>query len=196
MFSSDGPHEVLKHLVQTEGGPKRLPDQLDIFGGDVGSWSKWILLNEAMVEIWIHWLGRRSLPCLNALGECPKEMHSCPLAWRGYIPAVNMHSNRVALLACTYDAVRACPDLAVESTSMGLRGRMVRIQRLPGKKNNPQQIQLIPESFAGNLGPQRNVLAALNIVWCKDPVYAAFIAQQVTGSPPDENFGHPQRPNA
>lgn len=35
--------------------------------------------------VWIHWMGKRSLPCLDA--ECPKQRHLKPAKWVGYLPA-------------------------------------------------------------------------------------------------------------
>lgn len=36
--------------------------------------------------IWLHWLGKRSMPCLRAL--CPKARHSKPVYWLGYLPCL------------------------------------------------------------------------------------------------------------
>jgi hypothetical protein len=35
--------------------------------------------------IWVHWLGRRSLPCLGE--RCPRSRHLRPMRWTGYLPA-------------------------------------------------------------------------------------------------------------
>ncbi len=34
--------------------------------------------------VWVHWMGRRTLPCLG--DECPKARHNRPIRWIGYAP--------------------------------------------------------------------------------------------------------------
>lgn len=33
---------------------------------------------------WVHWVGKRTLPCLN--DDCPRPRHTKPIQWRGYLP--------------------------------------------------------------------------------------------------------------
>lgn len=58
-----------------------------------------------MSGVWIHWMGKRSLPCLGK--SCPKARHGKPCRWVGYIPITvwNAHESKPrplrAILALT-----------------------------------------------------------------------------------------------
>src|SRR5437667_3615004 len=37
--------------------------------------------------IWLHWVGKRSLPCLDQ--DCPRSRHIKPAYWLAYLPALH-----------------------------------------------------------------------------------------------------------
>lgn len=45
----------------------------------------WIVALGPPVGVWVHWMGKRSLPCLG--DQCPAARHRRPVHWTGYLPA-------------------------------------------------------------------------------------------------------------
>lgn len=45
----------------------------------------WVVLLGRWSGVWIHWIGRRSVPCLGP--QCPSNRHLKPAHWAGYAPA-------------------------------------------------------------------------------------------------------------
>jgi len=66
------------------------------------------------LSVWVHWMGKRTLPCLDA--ECPKSRHSRPVRWVGYAPiAVGRHGVvEVAVLPLSPDKADALRDVAAD----------------------------------------------------------------------------------
>jgi hypothetical protein len=192
-MGKDGrPLDAAAHVLRPNGLPSRPPNSLDIEPGPIGESATYLLLNDTCTEVWVHWLGNRSLPCLNALGKCPDEIHKYPLAWRAYIGGMNVKTGVIKLLSITYDAARHYQDFCQESTALRLRGRLLSITRKEGPKKNPQKIWFVREAWTKKVPPDVQVMTVLQTIWCGSPIYRDWIAENVTGSPPDENFGHPQ----
>jgi len=183
------------HVSRPQGIPETPPGGMCLEPGEVGRWSTYLLLNDGATDVWVHWFGNRSLPCLNALGSCPEELHVCKLAWRAYIAGVNVRTGATRLLSITYDAARSCPEFCCESGLQRLRGRLLAIIRTEGKKVQPQRIKLLDDKWNKPVPPDRSVMPALQILWGSHPLYRKWIAENVTGCDPDETFPHPQRPN-
>jgi len=194
MDSAERDARVWDNVQRTGGLPKLPPGGLEIEPGAVGKWTTYLLLNDAAVDVWVHWIGNRSLPCLNALGACPPELHKCDLAIRFYIPGLDIMYGETRLLSITYDAARHCPDFCVESTSERLRGRTLDICRRAGTGVKPQRIRFSATTWNKRVPEHRNAMAALQILWSSDPMYRKWIEENVTGSPPSTDFPHPQRP--
>lgn len=192
MENSARPPHPADHLLRPNGLPERPPNSLDIEPGPIGQTATYVLLNDTCVEVWVHWLGNRSLPCLNALGRCPEVMHKTPLAWRAYIGGLNTRTGVIKLLSITYDAARQYPDFCQESTALRLRGRLLCISRKAGPKKNPQRIWFPKDEWRKNVPPDTRVMDVLQTIWNGSPLYRDWIAENVLGCPPDENFGHPQ----
>lgn len=43
-----------------------------------------VLILAPYIGTWVHWVGKRSLPCLNS--NCPASRHRRPCKWSGYLP--------------------------------------------------------------------------------------------------------------
>jgi len=86
------------------------------------------------VGVWCHWIGKRSLPCLDE--DCPGPRHKRPMVWFGYLPgAIPIFSDQAKKNLLRHDpAILACGPEAIEEIKPVLGnypGPILTIKRMP-----------------------------------------------------------------
>ena len=130
------------------------------------------------VGVWIHWLGKRSLPCLK--GDCPAARHRSPQRWQGYAAAALARPRTEEVRSGPHgqyvDAVRPVlgwiaivlplsPEQAAELDGADpAAGVVVRVRR--GKEDRTYQVAEVSTPYTG-LPPLRpfDVVPILLRMW-------------------------------
>jgi hypothetical protein len=149
--------------------PSRPPD---IETGRVGTWQSYVILSCQLYTCWMHWMGDRSLPCLKKRGNCPVDLHTRPIIWRGYCSALAYGSSvepREAVIGFTQPGLLACPRLYALHDEVNMRGYSIRLTRNGGRQKS-QRVEMVGDPQAGLvLPPERNLEEFLWTLWRNDP---------------------------
>lgn len=95
-----------------------------------------ICLSESIIGVYIHWLGKRSAPCLAVPpAECPFCKIEVPRRWEGYLGGYSERTGKKYLIHVSKEAARSCPMLSERKAN--LRGSRVIIERRGKAANAP-----------------------------------------------------------
>lgn len=126
------------------GGPRDCVHWVPTVRVDPGETVKGVSVSESVCGVWLHWVGGRTVPCLDAAGECPYHTggDDCGLRWKGYFGIVRGRGSRVEYAAVTEEGWRLCPLFRELSDAGDLRGVEVALSRIRGGPRRPVRISL------------------------------------------------------
>ena len=129
------------------------------------------------VGVWIHWVGRRTMPCLNE--DCPKARHNRPIRWCGYAPIVIFRSKeqKRAVLGLSPEKAK---DVEAELT--GFPGPFLKCHRKAGSREWTIK-DIFHREVKGTPPPAPDVQLVLLRVWGIKP-------EDVRGPEAEETSGN------
>lgn len=135
-----------------------------------------ICLSESVYGVYIHWLGKRSAPCLsNGPVQCPFCAIQVPRRWEGYLAGYSERTGKVYLLHLSKGASLSCPDIA--SGKANLRGCRIIVER---RGNNPNSPCVARVEYGSQLNfklpSEFNVKAQLMQIWSGEGGLSALMA--------------------
>lgn len=147
-----------------------------------------VILSESLVGVFIHWLGRRTGPCL-AKGDarCPFCAIDVPRRWEGYLAGYSERTGKKYLIHVSKEAARSCPFIS--DGKCNLRGSRVIIERCGRAANAPCRARIEPvTSLKGMIPASFDVQAQLLQLWEGKGGLAAMMASCQTIEEASEMF--------
>ena len=125
-------------------------------------------LSDSFFGQWTHWMGDQrtgkgiTLPCDNT-EQCPYCQAGLGNRWTGFAPVWCRNDNDSRVVALTEGAARQL--LPTLSQRGSLRGIACKLQRQPGKVNNPVQVTFEKEIPSHKLPPAFDIMDSLARLW-------------------------------
>jgi len=138
-----------------------------------------VITCERAYEVDVHWIGRRTLPCLD--GECQACLKQVPKKYEGYLSVVWMHNRKHEIVRMTRDAMLIFKSQLCSTDS--LRGHVLHLVR-KGVKSNGRVIPSVEplEIETARLPKSPDLRAHLAKIWRVDGIEVdhderAYVAQ-------------------
>lgn len=138
-----------------------------------------VITCDAAYEVDVHWIGRRTLPCLEE--NCRACLQQVPKKYEGYLSLVWIHNRKHEIVRMTRDAMLILKSQLLQQDS--LRGHVVQLVR-KGNKSNGRVIPSVEplEIEQARLPKSPNLEAHLAKIWRVDGIEVnreerAYVAQ-------------------
>lgn len=145
-----------------------------------------IILASPLIGCYTHWWTDRTVPCLGPSDQwpCPGCQRHLERRWKGYLACYEPGLSRSILMEVTANSARLRPELL--DPAQNLRGSILELHRLPGRKNAPVEAKLLIGTHRGTLPAPFDVKAALLRLWGADPYLGSPGVDLAALPPPDE----------
>jgi hypothetical protein len=145
------------------GPPKKEKPKAPIKRPKTAQTVRYVLLDEQVTEVWTHWIGGRTQPCLGKSCECANWPPKQNQRWKGYLMALEKPAHQLVIVELTPEAFSGCAEL--QDRSRSLRGALLTLQR-QGTQPNGRVKAAVQYSTSDNLkGSPVSVKEALWDVW-------------------------------
>lgn len=145
--------------------PKGTAKRIDVWKAKPSAPVHGVILDDEITALHIHWLGKRSGPCLSAAPTgCPFCKIEVPRRWEAYLGVRSIQSGKVYLAHLTKEAAKSCPYLS--EPKVRLRGSKLWVERIGRNANSPCRARVDPpDKDTGMLPPAFNVREQLMLIW-------------------------------
>lgn len=139
-----GGEGVGERIKWDKGGPRGSAHWVPVVKLGAGDCVRLVCVSGGVCGIWLHWIAGRTVPCLDAAGECPYHSDSaeCGLRWKGYVATVRARGHAVEYAGLTAEGWRLCPLLRELSDAGELRGVELCLSRSRAGPRRPVLVSL------------------------------------------------------
>lgn len=152
-----------EHVQWSPGPPRGTAEGLPLWSPGVGETITGYALCSQIVDLKMHYMNLRSVPCFGRVNFCLGCKTKVKLKWKGFLGVFRPGKSGPWLMEITKGAALSCP--ALTNPAFDLRGRQVSITRQAWGPNARCSASIDSDVRKTFKGPELNVRKALCIIW-------------------------------